>query len=194
MVFPLGEGSMYLLGLGPPWDTMAPSNAVQMSVRDAPKLQDVSLARAGWYATAHQPQHVPDGVSLRQVNLNLAGEPVDDSGATFDAGGVSLFYRDESGETAFVLSSSGCRANSDVTGEAFPLEVGPAQGWLYPSGPGMESLVWRTGERVLLLTTNPGTGLSRDQMVRVARSITVRAPCPMAVPTATPDRELEVLR
>ena len=186
MVFPLGEGSMYFLGLGPPWDSTAPPNAVQMPVRDAPKLRNVSLARAGWPATAHRPDYVPDGLFLSQVNLNPAGTSVDGSGATFDSSGVSLIYRNGNGETALVLSSSGCRANPAVTGEASPLQVGPAQGWLYRSGPDTESLVWRQRERVFLLMTDLGTGVTRDQAVRVARSITVLPPCPQVAPTATP--------
>jgi hypothetical protein len=182
---------IYLV-IGKPWDTVTPPRAKATPLTAKNKLQDVSLARAQneiGDVPLVEPNKLPDGLGLTQINVNPPGTAVDLTGATFDFTSVTFIYSDRTHRPRLWISQTIFLYDARVSGTTTSVAIGQARGRRYlmqRAGGQIAAFAWGRGDRSLYLAGEIGSDLSEEALVSTAASIVVEGGRPPVPSAASP--------
>ena len=183
------NGGAHYIGIGAPWDAIAPPGAQAVPTRDEPNFVDVSVAYAlSWVGHLREPANLPADLALQQINVNR-GTPVDPTGATLARDSVTLSYGDCTGQPRVWLSQSSFLGEPQVISPWTPVRIGDGWGnrymWETEAGK-LVSLAWQRGDRWFYLTADLSRFLTERDLVKTAGSIVVTTPAPVVPGIAPP--------
>jgi hypothetical protein len=180
------RGRARYVGVGAPWSLALPPGARSIPIPIGPTWNDVSLARAeaelGGAGLASLTQ-TPWPLRRTRVAINLAGEPVDATGATFSQISVTFAYADQQNVERMWLTQSTFTGTLSAPGELrlreLPLPVGslPVREFRGdgPNGP-FGAFAFQAGEHAFFLSLARDTDLADSDLTRAAGSISTPYP------------------
>jgi hypothetical protein len=173
------DGTVRYTGIGPPWDTTVPPRALSVATADAPRLEDVSFARARVELGGRPPielAQVPDGLRLWRISIHPPGIPVDPSGTTYPGPSVTLAYADSTGRPRLWLSQPAADVAPRVPGRPLlfpPPENGVTRYSWHAGSWEIDGFSWRYQGHALFLMAEPGPDLTLDA---IQKSVLARSP------------------
>ncbi len=169
------------VGIDDLWNSIAPGNARDLAPRLAPRLTNVSIARAqgALGTTIADKLSVPANIALQSININRINTQVDPSGAySSTASSVTSVYTDTSAEPQLWLSQATTPFEVSIATTANSIPVGSNIGHYYAwrqADTSLATLVWQDGDRWFCLTARLSASLTERDIVGTAVSV---APSP----------------
>ncbi len=171
------ENHVRYMGLGAPWDTLAPPGARPFAPRLTPRLHNVSHARAAGAldGTAFLgPRSLPDGLALRTIDINQNNAQVDPSGTYTATTSVTSVYTDEAAEPHlwFAQTLSPFEIGGITQPETVRIGDIPAQRYLWQQNDrALITLLWQHGDRWLCLTAVLSATWTEQEVIATAASV-----------------------
>jgi hypothetical protein len=172
------DGTIRYVDVGPPWDTAVPPGARTVPAPDAPRLGDVSRARARLELGGKPLVELaspPGGLALRKIAINPERLPVDPTGTSYPVRTVTLSYADGTGRPRLWITQPTAAGEPRILGRPVPLAAlrGGVTPYAWYAGTWeVVGYAWPRDGRVLFLTAEPGPDLPVEEITRTVLALT----------------------